>query len=77
MRPIKIELPRTLLKELFIGDEKPLATWIVARTVAQTHPFERTVREIDLETITSFVNRIANAGPVAQRLPLSPCAIRR
>ncbi len=47
-----------LLNALFAGDAAPLVEWVGDRTAMQTHPFEVAVREMDLETVTAFAERL-------------------
>jgi predicted GIY-YIG superfamily endonuclease len=42
------------LKALFAGNPKPICDWLAVRTANQDHPFQISVRESDLKTITEF-----------------------
>jgi hypothetical protein len=46
-----------LLKNVFDGEATGFAEWIRTRTNSWTHPFELTVRDVDLETLTEFAKR--------------------
>ena len=47
----------TLLKAFFAGRPGSFTEWVCDRTSAQVHPFEVAVREVDLETVTTFAKR--------------------
>jgi hypothetical protein len=52
-----LELAGARLEALMAGDAEGFTAWVCEHTASQTHPFEVSVREADLETITEFSRR--------------------
>ena len=45
------------LRHLFSGDPDPFARWIHNRTALRNHPFEKVIRDADLETVSKAAAR--------------------
>ena len=51
------------LRSLFGGDGAAFCTWVKARSKSQTHPFESSLRDEDLEWITDLLTRVTFPTP--------------
>ena len=54
------EEPEIILKKLFAGDTNIFSAWIGKRTKLILHAHDRTMRDVDLETVTGFMEAKAN-----------------
>jgi len=60
-----LHLLSTHLAALFDGDAEPLAAWVLARTAAQSHPFEVSNLAADLDALREFAQRLSPPAPEA------------